>query len=179
MEWSFLRRHSCEQNNPKDDICATTDYMTLYKYSGIRGEFWLNDRLLGYHTEYYHTRFPTFPIKLQPLSSRWLDYVQKVAALTGRRRCVDYTEGLRGLRPIWQIKKESEIEFDQTNVNWTSNFELGLLQEQSHLPFSRLWLIKSFQISTQSTYSLFQHSPECKSVPWRKRQHYPRNVEKN
>jgi hypothetical protein len=46
-----LRRHSCEQNNPQEDICATTDNMTLYKYSGLRGGSWLNDSLLGYYTE--------------------------------------------------------------------------------------------------------------------------------
>jgi hypothetical protein len=38
---------------------------------------------------------------------------------------------------------------------------------------------QSLHFSTQSTYFLFQHLPQCKSVPWRQRQHDPRNVGKN
>lgn len=143
-DYLYLRRHSCEQNNPKGDICATTDNMTLYKYSAPRGGFWLNDSLLGYYTEYDRTYFLAFRSKVQPLSSGWLYYDQEDAAATGRRKCVDYTARLRGLRPIWHMKRENQIEFDQTNVKLTSNFELGLVQKLSHLPFSRLWLITVF-----------------------------------
>jgi hypothetical protein len=114
VEWDdlVLRRHSCGKNNPNDDICAKSDYMTLYKYSGLRRQSWLNDSLLGYYTEYDNTYFPTFR--------------SKVTRLRSERCCSDWEEKV--CRLYWEFARtDANLTYEKRkwDIIWPNQCELN------------------------------------------------------